>query len=164
MSGVMQGNGSVPGGTVAEFIASLSAVAFQLSHLQCTLLATITNLSSLRITRSSTSVNQVHHSASGVARLRRLVRPLLAVERRWTVVESTGPAAARLTQLDECGTYGACGEDEVENGIEGAVTDHRQLAGCQDAGQRVPIVGVNADEAHDEERRETRKEPDRDGD
>jgi len=47
--------------------------------------------------------------------------------------------------------------------IDGTVSDRHELAGRQRCAERVPVVGVDADEVDDEERRETDEEPDRDG-
>ena len=40
-------------------------------------------------------------------------------------------SAPEALQLDEGGAYGARGEDEIENGVDGAVRDRHQLADRQ---------------------------------
>jgi len=69
--------------------------------------------------------------------------PLLAAECRSTLVGLSDPAAAWLAQLDERGSYGAHGEDDVEYGIDGTVRERHQLAGDERGVELVPVVGVD---------------------
>jgi len=121
-------------------------------------------------------------SAGQAAAVRRGRRPAVAVARRRRRVWGDDPrplsssrlalasappprskAAARqgsLAQPEQRGADGARREDDVEQRIDGAVSERHQLADRQRGGQRVPIVGVDADETDDEVRRPADDEAD----